>query len=88
METTTGSTAKQDVLVQILDISVPLTIKITSPLQGLFGRSLERAAREELQTLGVTTGTVVIEDYQALDYVLQSRIKAAVLSLRERGGLL
>ncbi len=88
MEITTGSTVKQDVFVRIVDDSTPLAMKITSPLQGLFGRSLESAAREELQALGVTKGTVFIEDCQALDFVLQARIRAAVISLRERGGLL
>ena len=64
-----------------------LRIEIDSPVQGLFGSAIRLAAEVELERLGVTTGTVRINDNQALDFVIRARIKAAVSALRTAGGI-
>lgn len=86
MERQAGQAVKQDTLVRISDGDAPLTIELESPVLGLFGRAIRRAAEEELARLGVRTGRVRIEDCQALDFVLRARIRAAVKALREEGG--
>ena len=86
MEIKAGTDAKQDAVVTVSDIPVDLQVEIRSPLKDLFGKSLEKAAREELNRLDVRNGTVLIEDNQALDFVIRARIKAAVSMLREVGG--
>jgi len=88
MERTAGQEVKQDAVVRIADDDGPLTIEVESTVQGLFGRAVRRAAEEELARLTVTTGTVRIEDRQALDFVIRARLRAAVKALREAGGLI
>ncbi len=86
MEKKVGTDAKQDAVVTVSDTAADLQVEIRSPLEDLFGKSLEKAAREELSRLNVRNGTVLIEDNQALDFVIRARIKAAVSILREMGG--
>ena len=73
-------------MVSITDDPFPLRIEIDSPVQGLFGAAIKLAAEVELERLGVTTGTVRINDNQALDFVIRARIHAAVAALRTAGG--
>jgi len=86
MEMIKGTESKQDALVRVEDCLSPLTIEIKSPLEDLYGKSILKAASGELEALNVTTGKVIVEDRQALDFVIRARIKAAVMALREAGG--
>lgn len=88
MEICAGTPTKQDVVVKITDGSSPLQLSIRSSVQKLYGMAIEKAALEELNRLEVRTGIVVIEDNQALDFVLRARIRAAVMRLRKRGSTL
>jgi citrate lyase subunit gamma (acyl carrier protein) len=66
----------------------PLRLTITSSVQGLFGTQIEAVCRQVLQELGVVSGQIVVDDQQALDCVLRSRMRCAVQRLRQQGGLL
>ena len=51
-------------------------------------KAIREAAESELTLLKVTNGTVRIDDRQALDFVIQARIQAAVTALRNAGGVI
>ena len=86
MEVIAGVAAKQDALVRFSDESSPLQLEIKSVVSGLFGKALRSAAEAELTRQNVTRGRILIEDNQALDFVIRARIQAAVLAMREAGG--
>ena len=88
MEISAGQPVKQDVVVKITENSSPLHVSISSSVSGLFGSAIEKAAYGELNRLEVRTGTVSIEDNQALNFVIRARIRAAVTILRKRGSSL
>jgi citrate lyase subunit gamma (acyl carrier protein) len=86
MKKSAGQPEKQDVVVQISDDQTPLKIEISSPVKDLFGKAILQTVEEELISLDVIKGTIIIQDYQALDFVLRARVKAAVYNLRNSGG--
>ncbi len=86
MEKSAGQAVKQDVVVMISDDATPLDITISSPVNDLFGKTILRTVEEELTKLKVLHGTVKIQDYQALDFVLRARVKAVIYKLRTSGG--
>ena len=86
MEVSAGTAAKQDASVRVFDESAPLRLEINSVVSGLFGKALRSAAEAELSRMNVTRGRVLIDDHQALDFVIRARIQAAVLAMREAGG--
>lgn len=88
MEISAGLPVKQDAVVKIIDTTFPLHISINSSVQGLYGSAIEKAVYGELDRLGVKTGTVTIEDNQALDFVIRARIRASVTILRHKGSSL
>ena len=83
-----GKAQKGDVLVTIHDVCGPLRLTLTSSVQGLFGTQMEAVCRQVLQEIGVVSGQIVVDDQQALDCVLRSRIRCAVQRLRQQGGSL
>ena len=85
MEITAGLPVKQDVVVYISDSSEVLQLEINSSVKLLFGSAIETAATNELHRLGVKSGLVKIDDYQAFDFVIRARIKAAVNAMRNGG---
>lgn len=88
MTITTGMSKKHDALVKADDDPVRLELHISSPVGGLFGVALEKAALSELEELGVRQGIIHIVDNHAFDFVIRARIRAAVMSLRAQGGQL
>ncbi len=55
-----------------------LDISLESKVAVMYGRSIRRLAEQTLAELGITLGTLHIEDFGALPFVIQARIEAAV----------
>jgi len=81
-----GKAQKGDALVTIQEDCRPLSLTITSSVQGLFGTQIESVCRQVLHDLGVVSGQIMVDDQQALDCVLRARIRSAVQRLRQQGG--
>jgi len=73
-----GAKIRSDCRVRFTPGDQPLNIKITSKVQVLYGEELQETARQTLQQLGVEQGTLEIEDFGALPFVLMARIEAVV----------
>jgi len=56
----------------------PLSVRVQSKVQALFGRSLEEQARGTCAELSVTTGTLALEDFGALPFIVAARIEAVL----------
>lgn len=61
-----------------------LKIVLNSKMEKMFGDQIKQKAVEELELLGVKYADVTIDDFSALDFVIQARIRTAVR--RARGG--
>ncbi len=61
-----------------------LRIVLNSKMDKMFGDQIIQKAQEELDYLGVKYADVTIDDFSALDFVIQARIRTAVR--RARGG--
>ena len=55
-----------------------LAIELTSKVEALYGDALRGLARRVLDTYGITSGSLQIEDTGALDFVLAARIEACI----------
>ncbi|NQT58498.1 MAG: hypothetical protein HQ557_05905 [Bacteroidetes bacterium] len=92
MEASAGTTEKMDALVTVCDTEIngdpmdSIEIEISSPVESLFGSAQHAAVLNMLDMLGVHRCRVQVEDSQAIDAVLASRVKAAVIRLRKAGG--
>jgi len=73
-----GTGGKSDCLVRYEPGSGPLRVGIRSSVRALFGPAIEAAARAAAAERGVRTGELEIEDDGALDYVIASRVEAAL----------
>ena len=60
-----------------------LDLRMKSSVQSMFGQGIRRTLEEALGTLGVTEGTVEVDDRGALEYVIQARIEAGARRLYE-----
>lgn len=56
----------------------PLAVTVQSKVQALFGRSLIEQARSVCAELSVATGTLALEDFGALPFVVAARIEAVL----------
>ena len=61
-----------------------LRIVLNSKMDKMFGDQIIQKAQEELDYLGVKYADVTIDDFSALDFIIQARIRTAVR--RARGG--
>ena len=59
-----------------------IKITLNSKMEKMFGEQIKQKAMEELETLGVKCADVVIDDFSALDFVIQARIRTAVRRAR------
>ncbi len=59
-----------------------IKITLNSKMEKMFGEQIKQKAMEELETLGVKYADVVIDDFSALDFVIQARIRTAVRRAR------
>ncbi|MBR0456015.1 MAG: citrate lyase acyl carrier protein [Firmicutes bacterium] len=60
-----------------------LNIVLNSKMEKMFGDQIIQKAQEELDLLGVKHADVTIDDYSALDFVIQARIRTAVRRARD-----
>jgi len=61
-----------------------LKIVLNSKMEKMFGDQIIQKAKEELALQNVKYADVTIDDFSALDFVIQARIRTAVR--RARGG--
>ena len=57
-------------------------IVLNSKMDKMFGDQIKQKAQEELDHLGVKYADVTIDDFSALDFVIQARIRTAVRRAR------
>lgn len=60
-----------------------LEIRITSVVQQQFGAKIRACVEQTLQELGVTGGTITLNDRGALDCVISARVETAVKRAQE-----
>lgn len=73
-----GDKPRSDVRVSYTPRKSNLTIEVTSKVVTLFGKSIEEQAGAVCADLGIKTGTLRIEDFGAVPFVLAARIEAAI----------
>ncbi|NPE56710.1 citrate lyase acyl carrier protein [Dickeya dadantii] len=78
-EALAGTFESSDVLVRVAPAEGPLTVVINSEVIKQFGAQITQVVNDTLRTLGVESGTIVVEDKGALDCVLRARVQSAVL---------
>ena len=76
-DATAGSGEKSDCTVTVRP-SDGLGIVITGSSTAFFGESMDSEVRSVLEELGVTAGTVEVEDRGALPFCMKARVEAAV----------
>ena len=59
-----------------------IKITLNSKMEKMFGDQIRQKAMEELETLDVKCADVTIDDFSALDFVIQARIRTAVRRAR------
>ena len=59
-----------------------IKIVLNSKMEKMFGDQICQKAQEELDYLGVKHADVTIDDFSALDFVIQARIRTAVKRAR------
>ncbi len=72
-----GTLESGDVLVMI-EPGDSLELKLNSPVIHQFGEAILRSAREVLESFGVTSGTITLEDQGALDCTIRARLATAI----------
>ncbi len=82
MEVCSGNRKRGDLIVRLDDRENPLNMSITSSVESLFGEHLKGVVEDTMKALGITTGNLIIEDDQALDFVIKARVIAAVQRLK------
>ena len=60
-----------------------MKIVLNSKMKKMFGDQIIQKAQEELNHLGVKYADVTIDDFSALDFVIQARIRTAVRRARD-----
>ena len=77
--------AKGDCSADYAPGSKPLVVRVESSVSVLFGKAIETATRGAARELGITTGSITIEDNGALDYVVAARVEAAIPEANAQG---
>lgn len=72
-----GTLESGDVLVTI-EPADALEIKLYSPVINQFGDAIMRSVREVVESFGVTSGTISLEDQGALDCTIRARLATAI----------
>ncbi len=85
MKAAAGKTEKGDSLVTVYrSNSDECKVTINSPVREMFKELQDNAVYTALEETGAEGLTVEVNDYQALDFVLTARVKAALFRLREK----
>ena len=80
-----GSLESSDALVTIAPHDGGIALEVESVVLKQFGAEIERAVREALDALHVTSARVHIKDRGAVECVLKARVEAAVKRAGEVG---
>ena len=78
-EALAGTLESSDLFIRITPSDDPLDIVIESEVIHQFGKQIRATVEEVLDHLGVTTGTLIIQDKGALDCTIRARVQAAVM---------
>ncbi|SDK28151.1 citrate lyase acyl carrier protein [Aliiruegeria lutimaris] len=78
-EALAGTLESSDLFIRITPSDDPLEIVIESEVLHQFGKQIRATVEEVLDHLGVTTGTLIIQDKGALDCTIRARVQAAVM---------
>ncbi|WP_192456762.1 citrate lyase acyl carrier protein [Musicola keenii] len=78
-EALAGTFESSDLLVKVAPAAGELTVVINSEVIKQFGEQIKQVVNETLAALGVTEGTVIVDDKGALDCVIRARVQSAVL---------
>ena len=73
-----GEKIRSDLVVRYEPGGEPLAITVTSKVGYLYGEAIEAAARRVAEALGAATGTLTVEDYGALEWVILARVEACL----------
>lgn len=72
-----GTLESGDVLVTI-EPGDSLDIQLSSPVINQFGEAIRRSVHEVIDSFGVTSGTITLEDQGALDCTIRARLMTAI----------
>ncbi|WES87948.1 citrate lyase acyl carrier protein [Dickeya fangzhongdai] len=78
-EALAGTFESSDLLVKVAPAEGQLTVVINSEVIKQFGAQIKQVVNDTLSSLGVESGTIVVEDKGALDCVIRARVQSAVL---------
>ena len=72
-----GNEKDSDALVTVDLNNTGIEVVIESKLKKMFGKLMEKAAREALAEMKVENAKVLVQDFGALDFVIKARTKTA-----------
>jgi citrate lyase subunit beta/citryl-CoA lyase len=73
-----GEKPRSDLRVKYTPSKKPLSISVKSTVETLFGKAIKQQTEEICKDLQVRTGTIEIEDFGALPFVIAARLEAAI----------
>jgi len=73
-----GEKPRSDLRVKYTPSKKPLSIFVKSTVETLFGKAIKQQTEEICKDLQVRTGTIEIEDFGALPFVIAARLEAAI----------
>ncbi len=73
-----GEKIRSDLVVRYEPGGSPLAVQVRSKVGYLYGEAIEAAARRVAEVFGATTGTLSVEDYGALEWVILARVEACL----------
>ena len=73
-----GERIRSDLVVRYEPGTGALRVTLTSKVGYLYGEAIEAAVRRVAEAFGVTTGTLAVEDFGALEWVILARVEACL----------
>ena len=73
-----GTDGKEDLKVAIYPAAEGYEILVNSTVKSLYGKLIEKSAREVLTALNVEACRLEIDDRSALDFAVRARVETAV----------
>ncbi len=73
-----GEKIRSDLVVRYEPGTEPLAVTVSSKVDYLYGEAIEAAVRRVAAALGVATGTLSVEDFGALEWVILARVEACL----------
>ena len=73
-----GEKPRSDLRVKYTPSKKPLSISVKSTVETLFGKAIKQQAKDICKDLQIRFGTIEIEDFGALPFVIAARLEAAI----------